>query len=164
MREIKVLFVCLGNICRSPLGEGIFRKIIAQQGLESYFIVDSCGTSHYHIGEPPDPRTIANAQEHGIALTSKGRQISAEDLRKFDYILVMDKSNMKNVLRLDETGEYKKKIMLLRDFDKEKPGEDVPDPYFGGEKSFESVYQIIYRSVENLISHITKNENLKKSE
>lgn len=164
MRQIKVLFVCLGNICRSPLGEGVFKKIIAREGMESRFIVDSCGTSHYHIGEPPDPRTIANAREHGITLTSKGRQISTEDLRKFDYILVMDKSNMKNVLRLDETGEYKKKVMLLRDFDTEKPGEDVPDPYFGGEQSFEAVYKIIESSVENLVSQIIKNENLKKTE
>ena len=155
---VKVLFVCLGNICRSPLAEGVFHFLLVQNGLDRKVGVDSCGTSAYHIGELADKRSRDVAFSHGIRLTSKARQLSMDDVDTFDYIIAMDSSNYKSILGLFGQS-IKSKVFLMRDFD-EVSGttKDVPDPYYGGLDGFENVYQIIYRSCELLLNKI-KNEN-----
>lgn len=154
MEKVKVLFVCLGNICRSPLAEAIFKHKLKKKKLEPFFEVDSCGTSDYHIGEQPDKRTIANARKNGVSIDHCGRQFTARDLEKFDYIFAMDKSNQHNILRLLEDEKHRKKVMLMREFDTVGKGHEVPDPYYGGEKSFQEVFEMLDRSTENFLQQI----------
>ena len=140
---IKVLFVCLGNICRSPLAEGLFLKKLEERGLGHFFEVDSCGTGAYHIGERPDPRTLENAQMNGVHLPSRARQIKVEDFVAFDYILAMDHNNRQDLISLDERALDK--VQLMREFDHEFRGAGVPDPYFGGPGGFQEVFEILDR-------------------
>lgn len=161
---VNVLFVCLGNICRSPLAEGVFQKEIRNRGVESEFNVDSCGTSKYHIGEQPDSRTVANARENGVHLDHKARQFSKADFRDFDYIIVMDKANLEVIERHDQNNNYSEKFHLMRDFDPKFKGEDVPDPYFGGESGFQHVYDIVKRSVDNFLDFLIKEHNIQIKE
>ena len=154
MKKIKVLFVCLGNICRSPLAEAIFKDKLTKKRLESYFEVDSCGTANYHVGDSPDSRTIANAKRNGINIDHCGRQFTANDLNEFDFILAMDKSNYQNILRLLKNKEHETKVMLMREFDTIGKDKDVPDPYYGGEKNFQEVFEILDRSSENFLNHV----------
>jgi protein-tyrosine phosphatase len=156
MTKVRVLFVCLGNICRSPLAEGIFNEKVKKAGLETFVEADSCGTSNYHIGSQPDPRTIANAFRNGITLNHCGRQFSVEDLRNFDYILAMDKSNYNNILRLPGSNEFAHKVMLMRDFDPLEKGGEVPDPYHGGEQGFQNVFDILNRTMISFLAHLKK--------
>lgn len=146
----KILMVCLGNICRSPLAEGIMLKLIADHRLN--ISVDSAGTSNYHIDEAPDKRTIQNAAQHGVNLKAlRARQFKAHDLDEFDRIFVMDKSNMRNVLALAKNDLQKQKVRLLLDV--LHPGQEmeVPDPYFGGEQGFEDVFKMVYAACEKII-------------
>ncbi len=153
MDRIGVLFVCLGNICRSPLAEGIFRDKVKQAGLEDKFKIDSCGTSAFHIGEQPDPRSRANARDNGIYLDHQARQFVSADFSDFDYILPMDASNHRNVMKLEPENPAGK-VILMRTFDPEGTGEDVPDPYYGGERGFQNVFDILDRSTEELLHTI----------
>lgn len=153
MKKTKVLFVCLGNICRSPLAEAIFKHKVKARGLDQFIEGDSCGTSNYHIGDSPDPRTITNAGKNGIAIDHCGRQLIVDDLDNFDFILAMDKSNYQNILKLSNGSEFQHKIKLMREFDP-KGGEDVPDPYYGGEKNFQEVYEILDRSIEEFLNQV----------
>ena len=153
--KIKILFVCLGNICRSPLAEGIFSHLVHQAGLARYFEIDSAGTAGYHEGDLPDPRTTAVARARGIVLTSKARQILRTDLQRFDYIIVMDAENRRNVERLARTAAPRSAIHMLRDFDPEANGDlDVPDPYYGGARGFDHVHDIVERSCRELLAHL----------
>ena len=155
--KIKVLFVCLGNICRSPMAEGLFNHHVKLVGLEERFSVDSAGTSPYHVGNLADERMRGVAQSRGVSLTSKSRQIQKTDLDDFDYILAMDKQNYSDIDSL--RSGLKANVYLMRDFDIEKDTDDVPDPYFGGIDGFEDVYQILNRSTKALLDHVVKHES-----
>lgn len=144
-KKLNILFVCLGNICRSPLGEGIFKDLVDKKGLTENFFIDSAGTAAYHIGQPADSRMQETAYKRGILLTSKGRQFCEKDFFDFDYILAMDQSNLKNILRL-KPANATAHVSLLRDFDPEPDTKDVPDPYYGGLQGFENVFNIVDRS------------------
>lgn len=149
--SIKILFVCLGNICRSPMGQGMMKKITQEH---PHIQVESAGTGAYHIGNLPDPRMIATAAKHGIELTSRARQFQSKDLTEYDYIIAMDKSNRKNIIGLSTDPNDRHKVFLMRDFDDDFPSQDVPDPYHGGPDDFEHVYQIIERSCQSFYKYL----------
>ena len=148
---MKILFVCLGNICRSPLAEALFVHKARQKGLADQFEVASCGTANYHIGDPPDPRTIRNALKNGVKIDHTGRQLCEDDLAYYDLILAMDKSNYGNILQLKNAAQHRDKIRMMRDFDPAGAGLDVPDPWYGGEQGFQDVFEILSRSVDGLL-------------
>jgi protein-tyrosine phosphatase len=150
------LFVCLGNICRSPLAEAVFNHKIRDTALEKQVESASCGTANYHIGDSPDHRTLANALKNGVTITHVGRQLCGADFSDFDYILAMDADNRRNILRLAESKGHEPKIILMRDFDPYGKGHDVPDPYYSGESVFQEVFDILDRSMEQFIVHLEK--------
>ena len=154
MSKIKVLFVCLGNICRSPLAEAIFKHKVNERALADYIEADSCGTANYHIGDQPDPRTIANARKNGVKIDHCGRQLCVDDFTKFDYILAMDKSNFNNILRLPDAGKFAAKVKMMREFDPISKGGEVPDPYYGGEQGFQEVFDILNRTMDKFLDHL----------
>ena len=158
MKKIKVLFVCLGNICRSPLAEAIFKHKLKERGLQDKIEADSCGTANYHIGDNPDPRTIANAKKNGVTIDHCGRQLSVDDLEEFDYILAMDSNNFNNIHRILENEKHKPKIQMMRDYDPQGKG-DVPDPYYGNEKNFQEVFDILNRTMDKFLDHLDQNVN-----
>ena len=149
---MKILFVCLGNICRSPLAEAIFNEKVRIRGLQEKFHGDSCGTANYHVGDWPDHRTIKCANNNGVPINHFGRQLKKEDMDRFDLILAMDGSNLMNILKLSNESN-RSKVKLMRDYDPDGPG-DVPDPYYGNEKDFDEVFEILNRSIEQLIKNI----------
>ncbi|NQZ78967.1 MAG: low molecular weight phosphotyrosine protein phosphatase [Ekhidna sp.] len=154
----KILFVCLGNICRSPLAEAIFHQKIKEEGLEEYLGCDSAGTANYHVGEKPDPRTIAIANKHGIPVDHQGQQFKRVHGEVFDYLVAMDQSNYNNMI--SELGGEKDSLLLMRDFDPRGKGEDVPDPYYGGTDGFEKVYQILDRSLDEFMKYLKDTHGL----
>ena len=147
----KILFVCLGNICRSPAAEGVLVHLLKEQGLEQMALVDSAGTSGFHSGEWPDERMIKAAQKRGIRLPTRSRQITESDLVEFDYILCMDKSNLTNVMKLSNAEVNKKKIKLFLEYRNNLSFNEVPDPYYGSEKDFELVLDIVTDAGLNFI-------------
>lgn len=154
----KILFVCLGNICRSPLAEAIFLHKVKAKGLTHLYYAESCGTANYHVGDRPDHRTIRNAEKNGVTIDHFGRQLCTDDFEKFDEIFVMDESNFKNTLRV--AGPHKAKVKLMRLFDPNGGGE-VPDPYYGEEKDFQNVFDILERSIEAYLKESpTPNSNI----
>ena len=154
-QEISVLFVCLGNICRSPLAEGVFRHILDEEGRSDRFRVDSAGTGSWHVGESPDHRSIRTAGTHGVILTGHSRMIEPEDFRDFDYIVAMDQSNLSSLKAYQDGVGGDAALYLLREFDSEGgPGAEVPDPYYGGPNGFEEVYDMVDRSCRGLLDHI----------
>jgi protein-tyrosine phosphatase len=159
---INVLFVCLGNICRSPLAEGIFNQLVSKEGVESFISSDSAGTSRWHIGEPPDTRSIQIAEKHGVNLDHLGRQITKKDLDKFDYILAMDNENFEEIQRLENPDQiHKARVFLMRDFDHQQSGADIPDPYYGGQNGFQVVYDMLEESLLNFLEYIMQEHRLK---
>jgi len=145
----KILFVCLGNICRSPLAEGIMLHLNEKNQLG--LVIDSAGTANYHVGEAPDKRTIANAKKNGVDLSSlRARQFKIADFREFDKIYVMDKSNMNNVLALAKDENDIKKVDLLLNLSHPNTHTEVPDPYYGGEAGFEAVFKMVYEACDQL--------------
>jgi protein-tyrosine phosphatase len=154
-QEISVLFVCLGNICRSPMAEGVFRHVLDQEGLTDRFRVDSAGTGAWHVGESPDIRSVRTATSRGVTVGGHARQVRPEDFRSFDYIVAMDQSNLADLedQRRGVGGEAA--LYLLREFDPEGgPGAEVPDPYYGGPRGFDDVFDMVERSCKGLLDHI----------
>ncbi len=124
-----VLFVCLGNICRSPLAEGVFRDLVEKEGLSGSFHIESAGTGGWHVGEPPDSRATMVASRYGVALESRAQQVTEEHLARFDYVIAMDRDNLSALERMAETSGAAPELHLLREFDPTGSGEEVPDPY-----------------------------------
>ena len=154
---VKVVFVCLGNICRSPMAEAIFKHLIKERGLEAVVEADSCGTANYHVGDDADPRTLSAVRTKGINIDHCVRQLSATDLDEYDYVLAMDRSNYQNILRLSN-AQNRSRVIMMRDFDPGHNGEEVPDPYYGNQKHFEEVYEILYRSLSEFVDFLIKTE------
>jgi protein-tyrosine phosphatase len=156
---LKILYVCLGNICRSPIAEATMFDLIAEKGFSNKIIVDSAGTADYHIGSLPDHRTRKNATKHGMNLNHKCRQLSIQDFSDFDYIVAMDKNNLADIQTLSllafGTHQSDETVFLLRKFDPIATTVDsVPDPYYGTDADFEDVYQIVNRSNKSFLSWI----------
>jgi protein-tyrosine phosphatase len=154
MSKVHVLMVCLGNICRSPTAQGIFEHRVRERGLDDWIEVDSAGTSGWHIGEPPDPRSIRAARERGFDLSGqRGRQVTEQDFDRFDYVLAMDFQNLQ-ALRALCPQNYGGYLGRLLDFSSDKRRQDVPDPYHGGSAGFELVLDLIEDACEGLLQHI----------
>ena len=150
--KTKILMVCLGNICRSPLAEGILASKLDSDN----FVVDSAGTGHWHIGNHPDPRSVAIAKKYDLDISQqRGRQFSASDFSKFDYIYVMDSSNLENVLSLATTKAENAKVSLILDHIFPNENVDVPDPYYGGDLGFDNVYQMLDEACQKIASKLT---------
>ena len=146
----RILFVCLGNICRSPLAEAAFRKAAADAALDVE--VDSAGTADYHVGEPPDPRSVAEAARHGIGIGHyRGRQLAVEDFHRFDWILGMDASNMANIARVDP-GNGKARVEMLLDLVPGREGADLADPWYGGEDNFRDTWEDVSAGADALVA------------
>jgi len=148
----RLLFVCLGNIIRSPLAENLFRFQAEQARVEGKYSVDSAGTAAYHLGEPPDSRMQRTAELHGVHDGGTARQVQERDFDEFDWIVAMDRQNRRDLLLIADTPERQAKIRLMRDFDPEQDDPDVPDPYYGGADGFENTFQIVERSVQGLLT------------
>ena len=154
----RLLFVCLGNIIRSPLAENLFRFQAGQAGLDGKYSVDSAGTAAWHVGEPPDPRMQKTAESHGLNNSGTARQIRESDFDEFDWIFAMDGSNQRDLLDMAESPEKQAKVRLMREFDPEQSDPDVPDPYYGGAEGFETTYRIVERSVRGLLEALEAGE------
>lgn len=159
---VRVLFVCMGNICRSPLAEGAFRQLVQEAGLEQHIEIDSAGTHFYHVGEPPDARSVAVAAHHGLDISpQRARQLHVEDLEYWDYIVVMDKRNLRDVNAMVQNQPIKSKIALLLDFSRESWQEtEVPDPYHGGKDGFEHVYQLVRSGCAGLLASLQESHRI----
>lgn len=153
-QQTSVLFICLGNICRSPLAEGIFTELVEQRGLSDRFHIDSCGTGGWHAGDGADPRSVLVAAKNGLDISHlRARKFDAKrDPGAFDWHIVMDRSNHDDVIAM---GTPKDKVRLMRSFDPilDSPI-DVPDPYYGGDDGFDKVYEMLTRACEGMLSHI----------
>lgn len=150
-----ILFVCLGNICRSPLAESIFRHEARERGVEDRFRIDSAATSHWEVGNPRDPRTVRTARARGIEVTGRSRQLTAEDLRHFDYVIAMDAENLADIRALQKAAGGTARVHRLREWDPKQNGSDVPDPYATGHlRGFEEVHDLVERSCAGLLDHL----------
>lgn len=153
----RILFVCLGNICRSPVAEGVFRNKVEERNLSASFEIDSAGTGAWHVGEKPDARMRETALAHGVSLEDqRARKLAMDDLWTFDHIFVMDRSNLEDARYLDATGEYHDRIRLFRDLDPLRDSPDVPDPYYGGRDGFENVYAIVDRTCDAILDELSR--------
>ena len=153
---IKILFVCMGNICRSPSAEAVMNALIERENLKNEITCDSAGTIAYHEGEPADARMQAHAIKRGYNLTSIARKFKTYDFEKFDYIIAMDDENYRDIIMLDSQMRYKDKVFRMTDFAKNKKYNGVPDPYYGGPKGFELVLDILEDACEGLLEKVKK--------
>jgi protein-tyrosine phosphatase len=153
----RILFVCLGNICRSPTAEGVLRHLVREHGLEDRIEIDSAGTGSWHVGSPPDERATAAARRRAITLEGAARQFDPGDFDRFDLILAMDAQNERDLKRLAPDDEARAKVRLFREFDpasRDEPDLDVPDPYYGGERGFEHVLDLVGAAARGLIDEL----------
>jgi protein-tyrosine phosphatase len=153
---VRILFVCMGNICRSPTAEGVMRALVAQRGLDDEIEIDSAGTGGWHAGDPPDARATATAAARGVTLTGGARQVRQADFDAFDLILALDSSNLRDLRRIAPDRERATKLHLLREFDPTSAGSDldVADPYYGGAGGFEEVYDQIHAACAGLLDEL----------
>jgi len=150
---VRILFVCLGNICRSPTAEAVMRGLVADAGLEGEIEVESAGTGDWHVGYPPDERSVAAAAERGVNLDGAARQVISGDFDGFDLLVAMDRQNRDDLLALAADEKARAKVKLLREF---SDGElDVPDPYYGGENGFAEVVEVVERACAGLLEEIS---------
>ena len=150
----KLLFVCLGNICRSPSAENIMNHLIQEAGLTDQITCDSAGTSGYHIGAAPDRRMSAAASKRGIELQGHSRKLTPSDLQRFDLILAMDRENYQDILYFDREGIYENKIFMMCDFATQKPDREVPDPYYGDLDGFDYVIDLLLDACKGLLDYV----------
>jgi protein-tyrosine phosphatase len=150
----KLLFVCLGNICRSPSAENIMNYLIEQKGLQNQIVCDSAGTASYHIGKPADRRMAAAAQRRGIPLLGSARQFSPIDFEKFNLILAMDQANYEDIVALDPEKKYAHKVKMMCEFCQEYPDQEVPDPYYGGADGFDYVINLLLDACDGLLKTV----------
>ncbi|MEJ2060078.1 MAG: low molecular weight phosphotyrosine protein phosphatase [Gammaproteobacteria bacterium] len=154
MEKVSVLFCCMGNICRSPTAQGVFWRLVTEQGLEDRIWVDSAGTHAYHIGEPPDERAQAAALRRGVDLSDqRARRVEPRDFGEYDYVLAMDRDNFANLQAVCPAG-MESRLYLFLDFSERHTGLDVPDPYYGGERGFEEVLDLVEAAAEGLLQTI----------
>lgn len=154
--QVRVLFVCTGNICRSPTAEGVFRHLVEAEKLQQRVLVDSAGTHGYHVGEGADRRSVLTAAGRGYDLSKlRARQLSSADFDNFDYLLAMDRGH-RSILNRIATGEHRHKIAMFLDFSRKYTGQDVPDPYFGGGQGFERVLDLIEDGATGLLVDVKK--------
>ena len=158
---VRVLFVCMGNICRSPTAEGIFRQRVRDAGLADRVETDSAGTHSYHIGKGPDQRSQAEARNRGVDLSDiRSRRFEVSDFSSFDWILAMDRDNL-GILQTECPSEHRHKLHLFLRFAQNRPEEEVPDPYYGGEQGFVHVFDLIDEAADGLLNVIREQHRLK---
>jgi protein-tyrosine phosphatase len=151
---IRVLFVCLGNICRSPAAENIMNHLIQQRQLEGQIVCDSAGTASYHIGSPPDRRMAAAAVNYGLTLTGRARQFESADFERFDWILAMDRQNYRDIIALSPGDAYNDKVRMTCDFCRTHTDQDVPDPYYGGPEGFTYVIDLLMDACAGFLDQV----------
>lgn len=152
----KLLFVCLGNICRSPSAENIMNHLVQEAGLSDRIQCDSAGTSSYHIGSAPDRRMTVAAKARGIDLVGRARQFERSDFEAFDLILAMDRDNYEEICALDRAGKYRDKVRLMCDFCTRHTLKEVPDPYYGGPEGFNQVIDLLMDACSGLLNHVAE--------
>ncbi len=150
----KLLFVCLGNICRSPSAENIMNHLIQEANLTTKITCDSAGTSGYHVGAIPDRRMNDAALKRGLDLQGQSRQLKSSDLQNFDLILAMDRENYHDILYLDREGKYEAKVRLICDFAKNKTDKEIPDPYYGGQDGFDYAIDLLFDACSGLLEYV----------
>jgi len=161
MKQTGVLFVCMGNICRSPTAEGVFRQRLREAGLEHLVRLDSAGTHDYHVGRPPDPRAAQAAAGRGYDLTGLvGRQVGPRDFEEFDFILAMDQDNLANLRAICPPAQ-RHKLRLFLSFSARHTGQEVPDPYYGGPQGFDRVLDMVEDAADGLLAEIRAGLDLK---
>jgi len=154
--KVKILFVCMGNICRSPMAQGVFRHLVQEAGRAAEIQTDSAGTHGYHIGEPPDERAEATTFARGIDISDlRARRAEPEDFLCFDFILAMDQDNYHSLARICPPG-METKLMLLMDFAPQLKRREVPDPYYGGQRGFDQVLDMVEAAAQGLLEHLTR--------
>jgi low molecular weight protein-tyrosine phosphatase len=159
--KVRVCFVCLGNICRSPTAEGVLRKVLVRAGLEGVALVESAGTADYHTGELPDARSLAAAKARGVLLESRAQQFVQSSFARFDYVLAMDAQNLEHLKRLAPSAAARDKVRLLRSFDPASPPDaPVPDPYHGGADGFEEVLDLCEAACDGFLQHLRRAHSL----
>ena len=154
---MRLLFVCMGNICRSPTAEGVMRHLLREEGLEDEIVIDSAGTGAWHAGNPPDRRATAAARQRGIVLDGAARQVRPSDFEEFDLLLVADRENLADLRAIAPDDAARAKVRLLREFDPASAGApdlDVPDPYYGGPDGFEDVLDLVEGACRGLLAEV----------
>jgi protein-tyrosine phosphatase len=150
----RLLFVCLGNICRSPAAENIMNHLILKENLGDRFECDSAGTGNWHVGAPPDSRMRKAAKDRGLTFVGSARQFQAQDLQEFDLILAMDRDNYRNILALDKQGKFADRVKMMCDYCQSHPDKEVPDPYFGGAGGFSYVIDLLFDACGGLLKSL----------